>query len=110
MPSLKKEELKNWTCDEVIEYARSIISAKHLDVDALKAAQLNGKSLLEMTKNQNLMDALIRDGLKPTVVHELAGAVRKLVAPGVSPRHSSPCLPTLPPPAPMHMDRRELPF
>jgi hypothetical protein len=53
----KEDELKNWTDDEVIEYARSIISAKHLDVDALKAAKLDGASLLEMRQNQSLMDA-----------------------------------------------------
>jgi hypothetical protein len=95
----KEDELKNWTQHEVIEYARSIISAKQLDVDALKAATLDGASLLEMRQNQSFMDALIRDGLKPNVVHKLAGAVRKLVAPGVSPRYPllPARLPVLPP-------------
>jgi len=68
MPSPKKEELKNWTCDEVIECASSIISAETLNVDALKAAQLNGKNLLELTQNQKLIDGLTRDGLNRTVV------------------------------------------
>ena len=101
MPFPKEEEVKNWTRDEVIEYARSIISAETLNVDALKAAQLNGKNLLELTQNQRLIDGLIRDGLKRTVVHELAGAVRKLVAPGVSPCHPllPARLPFLPPDA-----------
>jgi len=67
MPS-PKEEMKNWTDDKVIEFARTIISAKHFDVDALKAAQLNGKSLLELTQNQKLIDGLTRDGLNRTVV------------------------------------------
>ena len=82
MPSPKEEELKNWTDDKVIEFARSIISAKHLDVDALKAAKLDGESLLEMRQNQSLVDAVcLTNGLEPTVVYKLAGAVRKLVPP-----------------------------
>ena len=105
----KEKEVMNWTCDDVIEWARPLFSAKHLDVDALKAAQLDGESLLEMRKNQNLMNALMRDGLKPTVVHKLAAAARELVAPGVSPRHPLSLL-VCPPFPPMHMDRRAPPF
>ena len=78
---LKKEELKNWTCDEVIEYASSIIAAEVLSVDALKAAKLNGAGLLELRQNQSLVDAMISDGMDSTVVYKLAGAVRKLVPP-----------------------------
>jgi len=75
-----EEEVKSWTRDEVIEFASSIISAEVLCVDALKAAKLDGESLLEMRQNQSLVDALcLTNGLEPTVVYKLAGGVRKLV-------------------------------
>ena len=85
--SKEEEAVKSWTCYDVIEWASSIISADVLSVDSLKAAKLDGESLLEMRQNQSLVDALMSNGLEPTVAHQLAGAVRKLVAPGVSPRY-----------------------
>jgi len=81
-PKKKKyRSQKNWTCDEVIVYARSVISAEALNnVDALPS-QLDGEILLEMRQNQSLVDAVMSNGLDETVVYKLAGAVRKLVPP-----------------------------
>ena len=80
MPSPKEEEVKNWTCDEVIVYARSVISAEAL-INVALPYQLDGEILLEMRQNQSLVDAMMSDGMDSTVVYKLAGAVRKLVPP-----------------------------
>ena len=113
MPSLKKEELKNWTCDEVSWYAQSVISSE-VFIDAFKAEELDGESLLDLPQNQMLMDDLVSAGLKSAHVRKLAKAVRTLVAPRVSPAALfSPGLfsPLADPSFPaMHMDRRVLPF
>jgi len=97
MAKQKEEDMKNWSCDEVSWYAQTVISSK-VFIDAFKAEELDGENLLDLPQNQMLVNDLVSAGLKRADVRKLAGAVRKLVAPGVSPRHSSPCLPTLPPP------------
>ena len=99
--SKEEEAVKSWTCYDVIEWASSIIAPDVLSVDSLKAAKLDGKSLLEMRQNQSLKDALMSNGLEPTVVYQLAGGVRELLPEGVSMgcvllRHPSSLSPSFP--------------
>ena len=77
----KKEELKSWTCDDVIEWARPLVSAKALagNVAALKAAELDGATLLHMRQDQTLIELLRDEGLAPRFLHDLGRAVRERV-------------------------------
>ena len=73
--------MKSWTCDDVIEWARPHVSAKALagNAAALKAAELDGATLLDMRQDQTLIAVLRDEGLSPRFLHSLGRAVRELV-------------------------------
>lgn len=80
-PSKEEEDVKSWTCDDVIEWARSHVSAKALAANtaALKAAELDGATLLHMRQDQTLIELLRDEGLAPRFLHDLGRAVRERV-------------------------------
>ena len=67
----KEEEVKSWTCDDVIEWARPHVSAKALagNAAALKAAELDGATLLDMRQDQTLIELLRDEGFDPRFLH-----------------------------------------